>query len=193
MRWTLSYIDSNQGVQLNLSQDKELKCSNWAGLSSLICLTWPLSIRDLLQPTGGSCWFESKNPNTLREPHCNRHCYSEILLPLSVIFSFSVFHVILCVYVGFSLIWLYSLHCFGAWIDSLGFTHYTFISNAATPTYAIIITSVSPPTIASCNSFTFILLFIPQPSFSYGRAKNNAKRGTGGILKTLVIKLKYLW
>jgi len=68
----------------------------------------------------GGVSFESRNPSTLREP------ITIVIVKLSSLsqwFFLSGFHVISCVCVGFSVIWLYPLLYFGAWIDSLRITH----------------------------------------------------------------------
>ena len=64
--------------------------------------------------------FQSRNPSTPEKPTCNHHCYSEILLSFSVIFSFQVFHVRFCVFaVAFYDLILLTFY-FDAWIDFLG-------------------------------------------------------------------------
>jgi len=123
MRWTLPYFYSNLDVQINYHQDKKVKCSNWAGLPSLIFLIWPVSITDPSQYERGSSSIKSRNPNTPEKPTNNHHCYSRILLlslSLSVIFfPFWVFHVNSVYLWLFSVIWVYTLYYFGAWIQSL--------------------------------------------------------------------------
>jgi len=70
---------------------------------------------------------EDRNPETLADQRTPPVIAIDSEISLCVIFSHLGFHVIFCVCVGFSVIWLYSLHYIGAWINSLGnYSHDTF-------------------------------------------------------------------
>ena len=64
--------------------------------------------------------YEELSPETLA-PQRNTIVIAIIIVEsLFVFFSFRVFHVDLCVYIGFSEIHLTHLYNFGAWINSIG-------------------------------------------------------------------------